>query len=63
MQFRCIVSYRSTRSKSISAWRTSVRGTDVPSVAANVIAKLKRRQRHPLTVVGIYVQLLEQVKT
>ncbi len=62
MWFRCIVSYRSTRSERISVWRTSVRGTDIVSVAADTIAKLKRRQRRPLTVVGIYVHLRQQTK-
>ncbi len=60
MRFRCILSYRSERSKSISTWRTSVQGADFVSVTADVINKLKRRQRRPLTVVGIYVQLQEQ---
>jgi hypothetical protein len=62
MRFRCIVSYRSTRSKSLSTWRTSAQGTDVVSVTADIIEKLKRRQRRSLTVVGIYVQLQEKAK-
>ncbi len=60
MRFRSIVSYRSTGSKSISTWRTSVQGTDFVSVTADVIKQLKRRQRRPLTIMGIYVQLQEQ---
>jgi len=60
MRFRCIVSYRSTGSKSISTWRTSVPGADFVSVTADVIKQLKRRQRRPLTVMGIYVQIQEQ---
>ena len=58
-RFRCIVSYRSTRSKGVSTWRTSVRGRDFVSVTADLIARLKRKQRRPLTVVGLYVQLQE----
>jgi len=60
MRFQSIVSYRSTGSKSISTWRTSVQGTDFVSVTADVIKQLKRRQRRPLTVMGIYVQLQER---
>jgi len=60
MRFQSIVSYRSTGSKSISTWRTSVQGTDFVSVTADVIQQLKRRQRRPLTVMGIYVQLQER---
>lgn len=61
MRFRCIVSYRTARAKSISTWRTSLRGPDIVSVTADLIAKLRRRQRRVLTVVGIYVQLEEGV--
>lgn len=57
MRFQCIVTYRSARSKSISTWRTRVQGADIVSAADAVIKYLKRRERHPLTVVGIYVQL------
>ena len=57
MRFRCIVSYRTARGKNVSTWRTSIQGQDLVSVTADVIARLKRRQRRPLTVVGIYVQL------
>ncbi len=62
MWFRCIVSYRSTGSKSISVWRASAQGADVVSVTADVIKKLKRRQRRPLTIVGLYVQLKQQTR-
>jgi hypothetical protein len=62
MWFRCIVSYRSTRSKSISVSRTNAQGTDVLSVTVDIIKKLKRRQRRPLTVVGLYVQLKQQTR-
>jgi len=57
MRFRCIVSYRTSRSKSISTWRTSIHGPDLVSVTANIIAELKRRQRRRVTVVGIYLRL------
>lgn len=60
MRFRCIVSYRTTRSKEVSTWRTSVQGRDFVSVTAEIIQQLKRRQRRPLTVIGIYVQAQER---
>ena len=60
MRFQCIVSYRSSGSKSVSNWRTIARGKDIPSVTADVIEKLKRRQRRPLTVLGVYVRLQEK---
>jgi hypothetical protein len=36
---------------------------DVVSVTANIIEKLKHRQRRSLTVVGIYVWLQEKATT
>jgi len=62
MQFRCIVSYRSTGGKNVLNWRTSVQATDIASVMANVIEQLKPRQYPPLAIMGIYVQLQIQAK-
>jgi hypothetical protein len=59
MRFRCIVSYRSHRSKRVSTWRTDATGEDLVTVVADTLVALKRRLRRPLTVVGIYVQLQE----
>jgi hypothetical protein len=59
MRFRCIVSFRTTRSKTISTWRTSVHGKDFPSASLKLIETLKRRQRRPLTVVGMYLHTYE----
>lgn len=55
MRFRCIVSYRSTRSKSVSTWRTSVQGKDIALATLKLVELLKRRQRRPVTVVGMYL--------
>lgn len=57
MRYRCIVSYRTSRSKSIGTWRTSIRSRDIVSATANVVADLKRRQRRALTVVGVYIHV------
>ena len=59
MRFRCIVSYRTSRSKSISTWRTSIQGKDLVSVTGDIVSELKRRQRRRVTVVGIYLQVQE----
>ncbi len=59
MRFTCIISYRTSSAKRVSTWRVAARGEDVIAAAADAIQKLKRRQRRPLTVVGIYVQLQE----
>ena len=59
MNFRCIVSYRTSRSNTISTWRTTLRSRDIVSATADLIAELKRRQRRALTVVGIYIHARE----
>jgi len=59
MRFRCILSFRTAGAKKVATWRTDVRQDDLVLATANAIQKLKRRQRRPLTVVGIYVQLVE----
>jgi CO dehydrogenase/acetyl-CoA synthase epsilon subunit len=58
MRFRCIVSYRSTRSKSVSTWRTNVQAEDITVATTRLVEKLKRRQRRPITVVGMYMHEL-----
>ena len=55
MRFRCIVSFRTTRSKSISTWRTSVQGKDIALATLKLMDTLKRRQRRPVTVIGMYL--------
>lgn len=55
MRLNCIITYRSERSKTISTWKTEAHGPDHGSVAADVIARLKKRQRRPLTIVGVMV--------
>lgn len=56
MRFRCIVSYRTSRSKGLSTWRTYARGSDLVGAVADAVMKLKRRMRRQVTVVGMYVQ-------
>jgi len=63
MRFRCIVSYRSTRSKSISTWRTSIQGKDISSATMKLVEALKRRQRRPVTVVGMYLHAHDTSRT
>jgi hypothetical protein len=59
MRYRCIVSYRTSRSNTLSIWRTQAVGADVVSAAAAAVTKLRRRVRRPLTVVGIYLHVRE----
>lgn len=59
MRFRCIVSFRTTRGKTISTWRTSVQGKDFASASLKLIETLKRRQRRPLMVIGMYLHAQE----
>jgi CO dehydrogenase/acetyl-CoA synthase epsilon subunit len=55
MRFNCIITFRSTRSNTISNWKSKVQGTDHSSVAAYMIAQLRKRQRRPLVIVGVTV--------
>ena len=55
MRFNCIITFRSARSKVISTWKTEARGPDHSTVAADMIAQLKKRQRRPLTIVGVMI--------
>jgi hypothetical protein len=57
MRFKCILSYRTSRSKSISTWRTTSSGGDITAGVANAITELRSRQRRALVVTGVYAQL------
>lgn len=56
MRYHCIVSYRTNRTKSVNIWRTHAHGTDIPTVTANIISQLKRRQRRTVDVLGMYIR-------
>ena len=62
MRFQCILSYRTPRSNGVSVWRTSIRGKDPVSVTAKLLAELMRRQRRPVTFVGMYLHVKEPKK-
>jgi hypothetical protein len=59
VRFQCIVSFKSSRSKTISNWRTTVQGDDVVMAAGRAIDALRRRQRRVLEVIGIYLHVQE----
>ena len=63
MRFRCIVSYRSTRSKSVSTWRTNIQGKDITLATLKLVEQLKRRQRRPVTIVGMYLHAHDAGRT
>jgi hypothetical protein len=59
MQFKCILSYRTSRSKTISTWHATSIGSDIQEGVANAITKLRNRQRRAVVVTGLYAQLQE----
>ena len=55
MNAQCIITYQSSRSSKISTWKASARGPDHVAIAANMIEKLRRRQRRRVTIIGVLV--------
>jgi CO dehydrogenase/acetyl-CoA synthase epsilon subunit len=55
MRFNCVITFRSARSTTISTWKSKVQGKDHSTVAADMIAQLRKRQRRPLVIVGVTV--------
>ncbi len=54
-RFQCIITYRTSRSQEVSSWKSLGRGEDHIAVAADMIARLRRRQRRRLTIIGVMV--------
>lgn len=59
MRYRCIVSYRTSRSKIDSTWRTTIQADDFLAVTTKIVSQLERRHRRKVTVVGLYLQVEE----
>jgi len=55
MNAQCIITYQSSRGSKISSWKASARGTDHASIAADMIDKLRRRQKRRVTIIGVLV--------
>ena len=55
MRLKCIITYRTSRGSSVSSWRTEGLGTNHVSIAADMIAQLRKRQRRRVTVIGVMV--------
>ena len=55
MRFNCIITFRNSRNKEISNWKTEARGADHLTVAEDMIARLRKRQRRRVTIVGVMV--------
>lgn len=55
MRFRCIITFRTSRSQYVSTWKTEAQGPDHMTVAAEMIAELRKRQRRRLTIIGVLV--------
>jgi hypothetical protein len=54
-RFQCIITYRTARSQAVSSWKSEGRGEDHVAVAAEMIARLRKRQRRALKIVGVMV--------
>jgi hypothetical protein len=55
MRFKCIITYRSSRRSGVSSWKGEARGSDHVAIAADMIAQLRKRQRRPITIIGVLV--------
>jgi len=55
MRFKCVITFKSSRNQEISTWNAEARGPDHITVAADMIARLRKRQRRRLTIVGVLV--------
>ena len=55
MNAQCIITYQSSRGSKISSWKASARGTDHPSIAADMIKELRKRQKRRVTIIGVMV--------
>jgi len=55
MRLKCIITFRTSRSREVSSWRAKGHGEDHLSFAAEKISQLKKRQRRRITLVGILV--------
>ncbi len=55
MRFKCIITYRTSRSNGLSIWKTQGSGQDHVSYAAKAIDTLRKKQRRQLTVIGLMI--------
>lgn len=55
MRLKAVITYKSSRAREVSVFKTQGRGEDHLSFAADVIAQLKKRQRRQLTIVAVMV--------
>jgi hypothetical protein len=55
MKAQCIITYQSSRGSKISTWKASAQGADHATIVANMIERLRKRQRRRLTIIGVMV--------
>ena len=55
MRLKALITYKSSRAREVSVFKTQGRGEDHVSFAADAIAQLKKRQRRQLTIVAVMV--------
>ena len=55
MRLKAVITYKSSRAREVSVFKTQGRAEDHLSFAARAIAQLKKRQRRQLTIVALMV--------
>jgi hypothetical protein len=55
MRLKAVITYKSSRAREVSVFKTQGRAEDHVSFAADAIAQLKKRQRRQLTIVAVMV--------
>jgi hypothetical protein len=55
MRLKAVITYKSSRAREVSVFKTQGRAGDHLAFAADAIAQLKKRQRRQLTIVAIMV--------
>lgn len=55
MRLKAVITYKSSRAREVSVFKTQGRAEDHVQFAADAIAQLKKRQRRQLTIVAVMV--------
>jgi hypothetical protein len=55
MRLKAVITYKSSRAREVSVFKTQGRAEDHVAFAADAIAQLRKRQRRQLTIVSVMV--------
>lgn len=55
MRLKAVITYKSSRAREVSVFKTQGRAEDHVAFAADAIAQLRKRQRRQLTIVAVMV--------